>query len=109
MIDNYKSQGKLSFVLISSLGKIYELVPKSPQELDSWVNHIQQAIQSSYEDLKHSGSNEIKIQGVLTKDGKKKYFVLMPGVLLWFPDVPGDGSVKARTVNYLWENMNYNH
>lgn len=52
VIDNSRATPpKLSFVLISALGKSYELLPKSQEDLDEWVTSLQQAIQSSYEDL----------------------------------------------------------
>jgi hypothetical protein len=37
------------------------------------------------------------LAGVLTKKGKKRFFVLVEGILMWFTEVPGEQRLHSQT------------
>jgi hypothetical protein len=102
MMNNSHLSGKSTFLICTPLGSKYELLAKSAQELKEWCDALQLAKEptapSPAIDNPHTFSAEssaevkeeepTKMQGWLVKKGKKRYFVLLDDVLMWFSDVP---------------------
>ncbi|PRP82991.1 rho GTPase-activating protein 25 [Planoprotostelium fungivorum] len=89
-----------SFVVSSSDGTIYEMSAKSPQEVQEWVSSVNRGIISEVE--RKATISEPKgfvstyeRKGWLMKKGKKRYFLLRKGVLMWQEKEFGQDGVRG--------------
>lgn len=106
MMNNSHLSGKSTFLICTAVGSKYELQAKSAQELKDWCDAVLLAKEPSAPspsiDNPHTFSSAqstagvkeapTKMQGWLVKKGKKRYFVLLDDVLMWFSDVPSAPS-----------------
>lgn len=101
IMDNSHMTGKSTFLICNSMGMRYEMQANSSKEQQvrgllcacdtekEWLTAIKKAISEPNPEPKNN-EEEARLQGWLTKRGKKRYFIILKDVLMWFDHNPAD-------------------
>eukprot|EP01114_Cavostelium_apophysatum_P012400 TRINITY_DN2764_c0_g1_i1.p1 TRINITY_DN2764_c0_g1~~TRINITY_DN2764_c0_g1_i1.p1 ORF type:complete len:1055 (+),score=300.76 TRINITY_DN2764_c0_g1_i1:165-3329(+) len=81
---------KFTFLICTQAGIKHEFQADNKAELEEWINAVRTAMNTSETDETSDvqDENKPKLQGWLSMQGRKRYFVLFNDSLVWFSEMP---------------------